>query len=92
MKVIWTEFAIEDVRLIHHYISKDSKKYADRFVDKILARVDQLANFPRSGRIVPEFNSEIIRELIEGNYRIIYKIDLDYIAIIRVHQAARQLK
>ena len=92
MKVIWTEFAIEDVRLIHHYISKDSKKYADRFVDKILARVDQLENFPRSGRIVPEFNSEIIRELIEGNYRIIYKIDLDYIAIIRVHQAARQLK
>ena len=92
VKVIWTEFAIEDVRLIHHYIAKDSKKYADRFVDKIIARVDQLENFPRSGRIVPEFNSEIIRELIEGNYRIIYKIDPDYIAIVRVHHAARQLK
>jgi len=41
-KVIWTAFAIEDLKSIHEYISKDSKVYADKFVEKIIDRVDQL--------------------------------------------------
>jgi toxin ParE1/3/4 len=92
VKIIWTDFAIEDLRMIHEYISKDSKTYADRFVDRIIKRVDQLENFPKSGRVVPEFNSETIRELIEGNYRIIYQIRPEYIGIARIHHSARQLK
>ena len=92
VEIIWTELAIEDLESIHAYISKDSKVYADRQVDKIIKRVDQIGNFPKSGRVVPEFNSEFIRELIEGNYRIIYKIHSDNIGIVRIHHAARQLK
>ena len=92
VKIIWTEYAIEDLRLIHEYISKDSKRYADRFIEKLFERVDQLESFPKSGRVVPEFNSDSIRELIEGNYRIVYKISSSQVAIIRVHHAARQLK
>ena len=92
VKLIWTEIAIEDLRSIHEYISKDSKVYADRFIDKLINKVGQLEKFPKSGRIVPEFNSEIIRELIEGNYRIIYQINSDDIGILRIHHAARLLK
>ena len=92
VNIIWTEYAIEDLRLIHEYISKDSKRFADRLVEKIIERVDQLQNFNKSERVVPEFNSEAIRELIEGNYRIVYKISPNQIAIIRIHHAARQLK
>ena len=92
VKVIWTEFAIEDLRLIHEYISKDSQRYADRFIEKLIERVDQLESFPNSGRVVPEFNLQTIRELIEGNYRIIYKTSTTQIAIVRIHHAARQLK
>ena len=92
VEIIWTEFAVEDLRSIHEYISKDSKVYADRQVDKIIKRVDQIGNFPKSGRMVPEFNVEILRELIEGNYRIIYRISSDSIAIVRIHHAARELK
>jgi addiction module RelE/StbE family toxin len=92
VKIIWTEFAIEDLKLIHDYISKDSRVYADKFIEKLISRVDQLESNPYSGRIVPEFNIEMIRELIEGNYRIIYKINSDFIGIVRVHHSARQLK
>ena len=92
VKIIWTEIAIEDLRLIHEYISYDSKIYADRFIEKIINRVDQLDNFPKSGCVVPEFDSSVIRELIEGNYRIIYQVSTDKIAIIRIHNSARQLK
>jgi toxin ParE1/3/4 len=92
VRIVWTEFAIEDLRLIHDYIAKDSKTYADRFIDKLINRADQLEEFPKSGRVVPEFDTETIRELIEGNYRIIYEIKPDHIGIIRIHHAARLLK
>lgn len=71
VKVIWTDFAIEDLKSIHDYIAQDSKAYASRFIEKIIQRVDQLEMHPKSGRIVPEFNLDTIRELIEGNYRIV---------------------
>ena len=92
VKLIWTEIALDDLRLIHEYISIDSKRYADRFIEKLISRVDQLENFPKSGRMVPEFNLSSIRELIEGNYRIIYKTASTQISILRIHHAARQLK
>ncbi|MBI1768785.1 MAG: type II toxin-antitoxin system RelE/ParE family toxin [Bacteroidetes bacterium] len=92
VKLIWTDFAIDDLKSIHEYISKDSKVYADRYIEKLISRIDQLEGFPLSGRIVPEFGQENIRELIEGNYRIVYKINQDYIGIVRVQHAARLLK
>lgn len=92
VKIIWTEFAVEDLKSIQGFISKDSKKYADRFIDKLIARTDQLEKNPNSGGVVPEFNVEAIRELIEGNYRIIYKVDQEFVAIVRIHHSARQLK
>jgi toxin ParE1/3/4 len=57
-----------------------------------MSKVDQLEINPQSGRVVPEFSNEMIRELIEGSYRIIYKINSDFIGIIRIHHSARQLK
>jgi toxin ParE1/3/4 len=51
-----------------------------------------LEEFPKSGRVVPDFDTENVRELIEGNYRIIYEIKPDHIGIIRIHHAARLLK
>ena len=90
--IVWTEVAIEDLAFLHEYISRDSKFYADRFIDKLIERIEQLEGFPKSGRVVPEFNSETIRELIEGNYRIVYEIKAELVSIIRIHHSARQLK
>ena len=92
VKIIWTDFAIEDLKSIHEYIARDSRFYANRYIEKLILRVDQLEEFPNSGRIVPEFNNESIRELIEGNYRLVYKINTDYLGILRVHHSARILK
>ena len=67
--------------------------YADRYIDKLIERVDQLESNPKSGRVVPEFGILTIRELIEGNYRIVYQINnTRSISIIRVHHSARELK
>jgi len=50
VKTVWTELAIEDLRSIHSYISQDSKFYADRFLERIISRTDQLEYHPMSNR------------------------------------------
>ena len=93
VEINWTELALQDLRDIYDYISKDSVFYADRYIDKLIERVDQLESNPKSGRVVPEFGILTIRELIEGNYRIVYQINnTRSISIIRVHHSARELK
>ncbi|HVW12854.1 MAG TPA: type II toxin-antitoxin system RelE/ParE family toxin [Mucilaginibacter sp.] len=93
VEIIWTPFALEDLQSIYDYIAQDSPVYASRYVDKLADRFDILVDHPESGRIVPEFEDESIRELIEGSYRLIYKIrSASEIAVIRIHHSARLLK
>jgi plasmid stabilization system protein ParE len=53
-EIIWTKWAIKDLKSIFEFVSIDSKFYAVRFIDSIISRVDQLSKYPLSGRIVPE--------------------------------------
>ena len=62
-------------------------------VDRIRSKARTLHTHPDSGRIVKEIEKDSIRELIEGNYRIIYqKISQDNIRILTIHHSARKLK
>lgn len=90
VKIVWTETALEDLRNIHDYISKDSILYANRLGNKFLRKIEILHTFPKVGRIVSEFEKENIRELIEGNYRIVYYISSrNSISILRIHHSSR---
>jgi plasmid stabilization system protein ParE len=73
-KVIWTHPALDDLNDIIQHIAKDSPAYSERFGIHVAKAPKRLVKFPYSGRIVPEFNQETIRELIYGSYRIIYLI------------------
>ena len=90
-EVNWTKFALENVSNIADLISKDSVSYAEFFVRKIFEKVIILEEFPNSGRIVPEFENVEIRELIFGNYRIVYKLFDEKIDVLTVHHSARLL-
>jgi toxin ParE1/3/4 len=90
--IFWSDLAVNDLKSIHSFIQVDSKFYADRQIQKIIKKVDQLENFPESGRIVPEFSISQIRELIEGNYRIVYYLDLDSVFILRIHHSSQLLR
>jgi toxin ParE1/3/4 len=91
-QISWTKKSLKDLRAINDYISLDSSFYAARFISKLISRVDQLIEFPESGRMVPEKNVHEIRELIEGNYRIFYRLQKEKITILRIHNAARRIK
>jgi len=71
MKVRWTDKALDNLQNIHDYIARDSRFYALRMVDRLTSRSKQIAFMPFSGRKVPEYQTENIRELIEEPYRII---------------------
>lgn len=60
-QISWTNKSLKDLKAINDYISLDSKFYATRFISKLITRVDQLKEFPESGRIVPEKKDPEIR-------------------------------
>ena len=91
-EIIWSKSSVNDLKNLHRYISKDSVLYAKRFIDLLISRVEQLKDFPESGRVVPEKNNPKIRELIEGNYRIFYRQHKNYITILRIHNAAKRIR
>ncbi len=90
-KVVWTKLALKDVIQIHDYIAQDSLFYAQQTVEKIFEKVVPLEKYPLLGRIVPEFNNQQVREVIMGNYRIVYRINKKHISIVRVHHSARNI-
>ncbi|NCS06029.1 MAG: type II toxin-antitoxin system RelE/ParE family toxin [Microcystis aeruginosa G13-07] len=92
MKVFWTETAVNHLSSIYNYISQNSPQYAQRLVERLTRRSEQIANFPFSGRIVPEFETEQLREVIEGSYRIIYYIKPEQIDVIAVLHAAQNIE
>jgi len=51
-----------------------------------------LARFPRSGRKVPEFDDENVRELIVYSYRVIYRVQKDEIVVAAVVHGKRNLQ
>jgi plasmid stabilization system protein ParE len=91
LRVHWTETAAGHVTAVHDYIAQDSEVYARRMVDRLTSRSKQLARFPESGRTVPEYEQVDVRELIEGPYRIIYRILPQQIDVLAVVHSAREL-
>ena len=91
MKVHWTDTAVEHLQAIHAYISKNSPQYALRIVDRLTRRSQQIAHFPLSGRVVPEFEHGQIREILEGPYRMIYYIKPDQIDVLAVLHGAQDV-
>ena len=65
MRVHWTDTAQEHLDAIHAYIAQDSPEYAKRMIDRLTRRSQQIAGFPLSGRRVPEYAMDPIREVIE---------------------------
>jgi toxin ParE1/3/4 len=91
MRVHWTQNAVEHLVNIYEYIAFNSPTYAKQMVDRITRRSEQIADQPLSGRKVPEYQIEDIRELIEKPYRIIYRIKADQIDVLAVIHGAQLL-
>lgn len=90
-RVIWSPRALADVEAIASYIALDSESYAKTVVRTIIRSTRTLARFARSGRKVPEFDDENMRELIAYSYRIIYTLEQSQVTIVAVIHGRRML-
>lgn len=91
MKVLWTRTALGHLTDIYEYIARDSRRYAERMVDRITARSSQFASQPESAPVVPEYGDPAVREVLEGPYRVIYRIQPGAVVVLAVIHAARLL-
>ena len=91
-RVIWTRQAVEDVEAIRAYVARDSERYAGLLVETLVGAADRLELFPRSGRVVPEAGDDSLREVLHGNYRLVYRLQAESVEVITVYHAARLLR
>jgi toxin ParE1/3/4 len=84
MRIVWSPLSLQRVQEISDYIALDNISAANNWIDIIFGKVDKLITNPEIGRIVPEIEKPHIRELIHGNYRIIYTCNSKQIAILTI--------
>ena len=91
MRILWSPLAVERAAEIAEYISRDNPTAAKNWVDTVFSKIKQLKSLPESGRIVPEINSKDFRELIYGNYRIIYRVEKTQVSILTIRHGKQIL-
>jgi toxin ParE1/3/4 len=97
-RIVWAEKARRDLREIVRYLRQYSPEAAERTSKRITASTRQLAEFPLSGRAVPELPDTDFRELIVDDYRVVYEFRSDTAEILsvlnsrRLMPSARQLR
>lgn len=91
MEVIFTDRFLSRVEDYSDYIAFDDIPTAIEWVREVIQHCEQLRTHPKSGRIVPEFARPEIRELIHGNYRLIYEIKTSQIDMLTIWHTSQEL-
>ena len=84
MRIIWSPLSIERLEDIYDYIAQDNISAAQNLINNIIEKVESLVENTTRGRVTPETNREDIRELFEGEYRIIYRIEIKQISVLTI--------
>ncbi|OGW14128.1 MAG: hypothetical protein A3G93_03725 [Nitrospinae bacterium RIFCSPLOWO2_12_FULL_45_22] len=90
-KVRWSPRAVSNLEEICDFIAKDSAHYAFLFAKKVNVIIESIPQFPKAGRIVPEYGDENLREKIYNNYRIVYRLKGEVVEIVVICHGARLL-
>jgi toxin ParE1/3/4 len=91
MKMIWSPLAIDRASEIAEYIALDKPSASDKWINVVFSKVQQLEFSPEIGRIVPEIGNDHFRELIYGNYRIIYRVEKKQVSILTIRHGKQIL-
>ena len=91
-ELVWSDSAIDDLDSTAAYISRDSQAYAASFVRRVLAAAKSVQHLPESGSMVPEYDNKELREVLVGNHRVIYPLDVSVVKIVAIIHGARQIR
>ncbi|HUU09988.1 MAG TPA: type II toxin-antitoxin system RelE/ParE family toxin [Phycisphaerae bacterium] len=88
-QLIWAPAALKDVEAIAEYVARDSADRAALLVVRLIEATDRLAQFPDSGRVIPEVSDPHCREVLVGNYRVMYRLEGPQVWITGIVHGAR---
>ena len=91
MKVVWTETAVAQLHEIEDFIAADNSAAAEALVEKLVALGESLSSHPQRGRLVPELPGSDLRELLHGNYRLVYRTG-KRIEVLTIFEGHRRLR
>ena len=92
MQIIFASPALDDLEKIEQYYKQEQvPEVGQQFVSAIIGHIETLAEHPDIGRIVPEFDEPMLREIIHAPFRIVYLRASDAIQIVRVWRGERLL-
>ena len=91
MKVVWSERALLRLEHIQDHIAEDQPENAKRWITRLVNRGDSLNEQPYRGRPVPEYPGADVREVREGDYRIIYQVRAGCVEILAVRHSSQLL-
>ena len=91
MNIIWSPLAVDRASEIAGYIAQDKPSAAEKWIKIVFSKVEQLKSSPEIGRIVPEIRNNQFREIIYGNYRIIYRIEAEQTSILTIRHGKQLL-
>jgi len=89
--VIWTPRARAALKAIHDYIANDLPQNAKKIVLGITSKTETLMNLPNLGKVKPEMQDPLIREISAYYWRIIYHQRQDKIFVLTVVHKRSQL-
>jgi toxin ParE1/3/4 len=89
MKVLWTEQALARLAEIEEFIAAQNPTAAIALIARLVNRGESLGKLWRRGRRLAELPHSTLRELVEGNYRIVYRHRRAAIEIVTAFEAHR---
>jgi addiction module RelE/StbE family toxin len=91
-QISFVESAVSDLEGIQaYYDNEGAAATGRRLTEELVSAIERLADHPKSGRIVPEFNIEYLREIIKPPFRIVYRCDKKKVRIVRIWRSERIL-
>jgi toxin ParE1/3/4 len=89
--VEWAGRAKSDLRLTVEYIRKDSPESAKTFLGQVFQITRSLSTFSERGRVVPDLDDPVVRQVLVGRYRVLNEVHPDAVWIMRVLHTSQDL-
>ena len=91
--ITFAESAVQDLETIREYYQEQEvPEVGERFIEEIISSVEELVIHPERGRMVPEFNTPQLRELIHPPFRVVYRRYKEKISVVRVWRSERLMR
>ena len=92
IKITFSHSSLHDLEeIVDYYKEQKIPHIGKRLISQIIIDIELLYDQPEIGRIVPEFNTKYLRELIRPPFRIVYRCDQKKVSIVRIWRSERLL-